>query len=158
MKSPSKLIFETILVIAVAVAVLASPLMAQAGERPHGPPALADWDSDGDGFLSEDEFNKGRAERHAAMAEAGRPMKGMESAPTFADIDSDDDGKLSTAEFTAAHEKHMAEMRKMHDGKGMHHKHRRAHASFEDIDTNGDGCIDKAELEAHHAMEKSGQQ
>jgi len=162
MKTSAKLTFETILALAVLVALAAAPLAARAAHHGKGPPTLAEFDTDGDGFLTEQEFNEGRAARHAKMAEEGRPMKGMDSAPSFADFDADGDGQLSESEFTAGHQKHMAEMRGKHhgrhDGKGKHqghgHQHgRKAHASFEEIDSNGDGCIDKAELEAHHATE-----
>jgi hypothetical protein len=157
MKSPAKTTFETILVIALVVAVLFTPLLADAAHHGSGPPTLEEFDSDGDGFLSQDEFEKGRAARHAEMAKEGRMMKGMASAPSFADFDSDGDGKLSSEEFTAGHAKHMAEMQGKHKGAGKHQHHgKKDHARFEDIDTNGDGCIDKAEMDAHHAEEKAG--
>lgn len=159
MKSPAKLTFETILLIAVVVAVLVTPVISEAAHHGAGPPSLAEFDADGDGFLSEDEFNKGRAERHAEMAKEGRPMHGMSSAPGFADFDTDGDGKLSADEFATGHQLHMGKMRADRHGKGMHKGHgQRVHASFEDIDGNGDGCIDKAELDAHHAMEQAGEQ
>lgn len=158
MKTPAKLTFETILLIVAVFAVALIPMAAEAAHHGKGPPTLAEFDTDGDGFLTEQEFNEGRAARHASMAEEGRPMRGMESAPSFADFDTDGDGKLSESEFGAGHQKHMAAMRGKHHGKGMHpghgHKHgKKAHASFEEIDNNGDGCIDKAELDAHHASE-----
>jgi len=162
MKTPAKLTFETILLIAVLFAVALIPMAAEAAHHGKGPPTLAEFDQDGDGYLTEQEFNEGRAARHAKMAGEGRPMRGMDSAPSFADFDSDGDGRLSGEEFAAGHRKHMAAMRGEHHGKGMHKGHgkghggmhgRKAHASFEDIDSNGDGCIDKAELDAHHASE-----
>jgi len=155
MKTPSKLTFETILVIAAVLALVIAPLAAEAGQH-HQPPTLAEFDSDGDGFLSETEFEAGRAARHAKMAEEGRAMRGMENAPTFADFDSDGDGKLSAEEFAAGHHKHMQAMKEKMHGKGEHHGHgAKPHMSFGDIDTNGDGCIDAAEFDAHHAAEKA---
>jgi len=155
MKTPSKLTFETILVIAAAVALFMTPMAAKAGQH-HQPPTLAEFDSDGDGFLSQAEFDAGRAARHAKMAEEGRPMHGMENAPTFADFDTDGDGKLSADEFAAGHHKHMQAMQAGKHGKGGHHGHRaKPHMSFGDIDSNGDGCIDAAEFDAHHAAEKA---
>lgn len=73
-------------------------------------PAFADFDLDGDGAITNDEFNKARAERIAENAKAGRQMRGLASMPTFADIDTDGDGSLSPDEFTAHQTKHHAEM------------------------------------------------
>jgi Ca2+-binding EF-hand superfamily protein len=160
MKSPEKAVFETILAIAVLFALVLLPLAARAESHlPHQPPAFSDFDQDGDGFVSEDEFNTTRAARHEAMAKEGRPMKGMASAPAFSDIDSDGDGRLSEAELTAAQQAHRKAMHEAHGGPhgGKHHGHRcpMHHGgkmpTFEDIDTDGDGCISPAEFNAHHA-------
>ncbi len=75
-------------------------------------------DADADGFVSEEELTAFHAKRHAAMAEAGKPMQGMATAPAFADIDSDGDGKLTEAELTAAHQAHMQAMQEGHQGMG----------------------------------------
>ena len=116
MKSPAKLTFEAILLAAVIVAVLATPLLAEAAHHGDGPPTLEEFDGNGDGFLSEDEFNTGRDERHAMMAEKGHPMKDMANAPTFADFDTNGDGQLSADEFGSGHEMHMRAMRGEHHG------------------------------------------
>ncbi len=159
MKSPAKVVFETILAISVLFAIAMLPLAAQANcQMRHGPPPFSDFDQDGDGFVSEDEFNAFRAARHEAMAKEGRPMKGMATAPSFSDIDTDGDGRLTEAELTAAQQAHMKAMHEahggecMHHGKGMHQGHHACGAMrFEDIDTDGDGCISPAEFDAHHA-------
>jgi hypothetical protein len=170
MKTPSKTTFEIILVVTVVIAFAAAPLLARAADQPpHGPVPFAEFDADGNGFVSEAEFNATRAAHLAAMAEAGRPMKGAASAPSFADLDSDEDGQLSEDELTAGHRAHM---RAMHGhgkhGKGMHQRHGKMHhakdkkvkaaapetmqmATFEDIDTDGDGSISREEFAAHHA-------
>lgn len=172
MKSSSKLTFETILVSAALLALIAAPLAARACPPKHDPAAaFAEFDADGDGALSQAEFDAGRAAHHAQMAEEGHGMKGMEMAPSFADFDGDGDGSLTSEEFMAGHQTHMQAMRderhgKMH-GQGKHKSHHggghgemqgqhaggKAHASFGDIDTDGDGCISEAELDAHHAEE-----
>ncbi|MGA0264990.1 MAG: EF-hand domain-containing protein [Lysobacterales bacterium] len=154
MKSPAKLTFEAILLAAVIIAVLATPLLAEAAHHGDGPPTLEEFDGNGDGFLSEDEFNTGRDKRHAMMAEKGHPMKGMANAPTFADFDTNGDGQLSADEFSSGHEIHMRAMHgEHHDGK---HDGKKRHATFEEMDLNGDGCIDRAEMDAHHAAEQAG--
>ncbi len=73
---------------------------AQAGKGcSHGPAPFADFDKDGSGFVSEEEFNTTRAARMAAMAAEGGQMKGAANAPAFADIDTDGDGQLSQDEL-----------------------------------------------------------
>ena len=108
MKSPERNVFEIILIGAAVLAVALLPLAADAAcGKQHQPPVFAEVDADGDGFVSKEEFDVFRAARHQAMAEEGRPMKGMATAPGFADVDSDGDGKLTEAELTAAQQAHM---------------------------------------------------
>jgi hypothetical protein len=76
----------------------------------HSMPVLADIDSDGDGFISEDELNSFRAERMAKMAQEGRQMKHAGDMPSFQDIDKDGDGRISEAEFEAHKQEHRANM------------------------------------------------
>jgi Ca2+-binding EF-hand superfamily protein len=154
MKSLEKTVFEVILIAAAVLAVVMLPLAAHAGQgMQHRPPPFAEIDKDGDGFVSEAEFNTHRAERHAAMAEAGKPMKGLATAPAFADIDSDGDGRLSEAELTAAQQAHRKAMREAHQnmggGMGMHKGMKMP--TFGDLDLDGDGCIDADEFAKHQA-------
>lgn len=151
MKSPEKSAFETILIVAVVLAIVLLPMAAKAESHGrHGPPPFSEFDHDGDGFVSEEEFNSTRAARMAAMAEAGRPMKGAATAPAFSDLDTDGDGRLSEAELIAgqkAHRKAVREQHKGHDGDGMGRKM----PTFADLDLNGDGCIDAGEFATHQA-------
>lgn len=150
MKSSEKSVFETILIIAAVLAMALLPLAAKAGEAmQHKPPSFAEIDKDGDGFVSEDEFNSHRAERQAAMAAAGKPMKGMASAPAFADIDSDGDGKLTEAELTAAQQAHRKAMHEAHQGMDTHKGMKMP--TFADLDLDGDGCISADEFAKHQA-------
>jgi hypothetical protein len=76
-----------------ATALQAQPPMA---------PPIQMFDKDGNGTVSEQEFNQGRAERMAKMAEAGRPMRHAGKAPQFSDIDANADGEATLEEFIAA--------------------------------------------------------
>ena len=62
-------------------------------------PSFADFDSNSDGFISEDELNEAQAKRMSERAEEGRMMKNAGNAPSFKDIDSDNDGKITPTEF-----------------------------------------------------------
>ena len=151
MKSPEKSTFETILLIAVVLSIGLLPIAAKAeSQGRHGPPSFTEFDKDGDGFVSEEEFNSTRAARMAAMAEAGRPMKGAATAPAFSDLDTDGDGRLSEEELLAVQKAHRKAMREQHQGPygdGMGKKM----PTFTDLDLNGDGCIDAEEFAKHQA-------
>lgn len=152
MKSPDQAAFKAILIITVLIAIVMLPFVVKAEEPPrHSPPAFSKFDQDGDGFVSEEEFNAARAARHAKMAEAGKPMKGMATAPAFADLDTDGDGKLSEAELIAGQKAHRKAMREMHEGYGMRHGKDFRMPTFGDLDLNGDGCIDAEEFAKHQA-------
>lgn len=71
-------------------------------------PTFADFDLNGDGTMTEEEFTKARSERIAKRAEEGRQMKNLSEAPSFDDIDTDDDGGISPAEFAAHQAAHRA--------------------------------------------------
>jgi len=152
MKTPEKSAFETILVIAVLLAIFMLPLAAKAcGSDMSGPPAFGQIDEDGDGFISEEELDAFRAARMAAMAEAGKPMKGAKSMPDFVEIDLDGDGMLTEVEFTTAQTAHREKMHAAHGAHGMGHGMHMKMPTFSDLDINGDGCIDAEEFAAHQA-------
>jgi Ca2+-binding EF-hand superfamily protein len=145
MKSPDQAAFKAILIITVIIAIAMLPFVAKAeSQQRHSPPAFSDIDTDGDGFVSEEEFNSFRAARMAAKAEAGKPMKGAATAPAFGDLDSDGDGLLSEDELTAGHKAHRKAMHEQH-GKGM------KMPTFGDLDLDGDGCINAEEFAKHQA-------
>jgi Ca2+-binding EF-hand superfamily protein len=153
MKTPDQAAFKAILIITMIIAIVLLPVVARAdSDKPHGPPAFVEIDVDGDGFVSVQEFTDFRAARMAAMAEAGKPMKGAATAPAFEDIDTDGDGKLSEAELTAAQQAHHKAMMEQH-GKDMdmHHGVGMKMPTFMDLDLNGDGCINEEEFARHQA-------
>ena len=69
-------------------------------------PSFSDYDLDGDGKITEAEFNKARGQRIADRAEKGYPMKNIGNMPSFSDIDADSDGAVSTEEFAAHQASH----------------------------------------------------
>ena len=160
MKSPAKTAFETILIIGVLFALAVAPRLAGANPgQKHTPPPFAEFDTDGNGYVSEDEFNTTRAKHMAAMVEAGMPMKGAASAPAFSDLDTDKDMQLSEEELIAGKKAHMQSMRGhgrgagcgKHKGKKMAGGKGRKMTTFEDIDTDADGSISREEFAAHQA-------
>jgi len=158
MKSPDQGVFKAILIISMIIAIAMLPFVARAESPPrHSPPAFSEFDADGDGYVSEEEFNTFRAERHAKMAQEGKPMKGMATAPAFADLDTDGDGMLNEAELTAGQKAHMKAMHAQHEGhEGGTGKHMAMGKgmpmpTFGDLDLNGDGCIDADEFAQHQA-------
>jgi len=70
--------------------------------QPPMPTPIEMFDKDGSGTVSEEEFNAGRAERMAKMAESGRPMRHAGQGPQFSDLDADKDGEVTLEEFTQA--------------------------------------------------------
>jgi Ca2+-binding EF-hand superfamily protein len=151
MKSPDQAALKTIVIVTMIIAVAMLPFVAKADSHmKHSPPAFSEFDADGDGAVSEEEFNAFRSARMAAKAEAGKPMKGAKYAPAFSDLDTDGDGMLSEAELVAgqkAQRQKMHEMHEMHKGHGKGMKM----PTFGDLDLDGDGCINAEEFAVHQA-------
>ncbi len=69
-----------------------------------GMPSFSDFDSNGDGKITQKELNDGRAKRHEQKAKEGRMLRNIQNAPSFAEFDTNGDGVISKEEF-AAHQK-----------------------------------------------------
>ena len=76
------------------------------GGRRGSPPTFSDFDLDGDGVVSEQEFRDARTARIAKRVREGRMMRGLINAPTFSDLDIDGDGSLTPDEFAAGARSH----------------------------------------------------
>jgi Ca2+-binding EF-hand superfamily protein len=145
-------------------------ISAQAEDVPScGSVPFADFDKDGSGFVSEQEFNTTRGEHMAAKAAEGKHMRAAESAPAFRDMDSDGDGLLSSDELAAGHKAHMEKHRAMHKGQGSGQgmgkggckgsgqgkKMKGKMPAFSDFDLDGDGKIVEQEFNEGHAKRMS---
>ena len=103
-----RLIAATLLLLPVSVALFAQDGKQQHdGHRgDHARGGLERLDTDNDGRISRAEFDKGRAERDARMAQhaerADRDGKRKHEAPDFTVLDTNKDGQLSKPEFMAA--------------------------------------------------------
>jgi hypothetical protein len=78
--------------------------------RGMGMPSFSEFDLDGDGTLTEDEFNKAHSQRMQQRAEQGYPMRNAPNAPGFETFDRDGDGRVNAAEFAEAQAQHRRSM------------------------------------------------
>ena len=136
----------------IAVASVISPLSAQSQELPaRGPIPFSAFDTDGSGFITQEEFDTVRAQRMAEKAADGRAMRGAASAPSFSDFDKNADGQLSPDELAAGQQAQMEKRRSMGSGMGQGQGQGRGMGNgmnkgmnmpaFSDCDLNGDGKI-----------------
>jgi len=89
---------KNILKIVCCVSFLA--LVLNATDMPaRGPIGFKVYDTNKDGFISEDEFNAVKAARMNASAETGRPMRNAGNSPDFTFFDTNKDGKISSEEL-----------------------------------------------------------
>jgi len=93
----------------LAALFIALPAAAQQAAPPMGPgsmPTFADFDGNGDGRITEQEFIDARSQRIAERATEGRPMRGLSQAEDFKVIDTNGDGSLSREEFDVSQSRH----------------------------------------------------
>lgn len=75
--------------------------------------SYADLDGDGNGKVTQEEFQSMQQARMAAKAEAGRMMRNAGNAPQFSDMDTNGDGNLDKGEFQT----HQAKQQAKNQGK-----------------------------------------
>lgn len=96
-----------------ALLLLATSAVAQTEPKPKPAPGrwggmatFAEFDLNGDGVITQQEFNEARNKRIAARAAEGRPMRGLAQAEDFKAIDTNGDGRIDRQEFAAHQQRH----------------------------------------------------
>lgn len=148
-------LFKTIPLVLVSCLSVTS-ISAISTELPaRGPIPFANYDQDGNGFISVQEFTLVRNERMAAKAAQGRPMKGANNSPSFESFDKDHDGQLTQEELLAGQQVQMQNRPRNQGqssqmgqgrGKGAGMGGNRSMPDFSEFDLNGDGIILEQEL------------
>ena len=133
-------------VVAGSLSVLGSALIAQDFPT-KGPIEFSSYDTNKDGFVSEQEFNDLRAKRMEQKAEAAMPMKNAGNAPSFAMFDTNKDGKLTEVELLKGQNKQMQNNQKNMGMSPNGMKLKGKMPAFEDFDLNKDGMISSKEME-----------
>ena len=95
------------LIAATAAALLSTTIV---GAIPCGSPGWTWWDLDGDGAVTQQEFDRFHEMRWAQRTAQGHRLRNANRAPQFAMLDRDGDGSLSTAEI-ATHPRRMGQQR-----------------------------------------------
>ena len=133
-------------VVAGSLSILGSALIAK--DLPNrGPIEFSSYDTNKDGFVSEQEFNDLRAIRMEEKAQTGMPMKNAGNAPSFAMFDTNKDGKLTEVELLKGQNKQMQNNQKNMGMSPNGMKPKGKMPAFEDFDLNKDGMISLKEME-----------
>jgi len=104
-----------------------------------GPIPFTVYDQDGNGLISQQEFNSTHSKRRAQKMAAGNNVNKGHTPPSFANFDLNNDGNLNRTELHAGQREKM----KQHQAK-MKQQNRATppnKPSFADFDLNGDGYI-----------------
>lgn len=115
---------------------------AQASEIPsRGPIPFNTYDSDGNGAISEQEFDSAQAKRLEIRATAGLAVRNAPSAPSFSELDRNSDGQLSQDELLGGQKAQMLEHASMMDTGITPGIGRGYTPAFSKCDLNHDGIL-----------------
>ncbi|WP_294960561.1 hypothetical protein [Sulfurimonas sp.] len=64
-----------------------------------GMPSYSNFDSDGNGKITQKEFNLAQQKRMQEQANSGKMMRNANNAPQFSDIDTNNNGNIDKQEF-----------------------------------------------------------
>ncbi|EGV18083.1 EF-hand domain-containing protein [Thiocapsa marina] len=141
---------RSILAVTVAAAFAAPLALAQQPPPPRGPMTFSAFDLDGDGIVTEQEFDTAQSQRMAERAAQGAPIRGAANAPAFSDFDMNGDGRMTTEEFATVQQSRMQGRpgRGMGPGGGMGPGAGmgRNMPAFAEFDLNGDGALTEQEF------------
>ena len=136
------------LLMAGSLSVVSSALIAQ--DLPlRGSIPFSSFDTNGDGSVSEQEFNDTRAAKMTEKASQGMPMRNAANAPDFSMLDTDNDGKLSKVELLEGQNKQM-QINRANRGPGQKSQMRDM-PTFESFDLNSDGYLTENEMDEARA-------
>lgn len=108
------------------------PVAVYAADTPtRGPMAFSDYDANGDGVITQEEFNTAHANRMQTNSAAGMPMRGAANMPMFEQFDTNKDGKLTQEELKQGQmmqqqqmmENRQEQMQQMHQQMQMQQMH-----------------------------------
>jgi len=149
-KSSDKAAFEAILIFAAILALAMLPIAARAESTGfHGPPTFEEFDRNGDGFITAEEYQATHEARQAAMEGSGANPHFRRPPPKFSDFDSNGDGKLTRQELSAGYESISQARRAGAPGGGYRSGQAKEVPGFSELDLNGDGCISADEYARH---------
>jgi len=127
--------------------------------------SFSDFDADGDGKVTQSEFENLQQSKMTANANAGKLMRNVGNAPTFDMVDTNKDGFVDMNEFSIQQQKNMQRQMSqranngnrqgmnqgmnqgMRGGNGPRQGMNRNMSSFSDFDVDGDGKVTQSEFE-----------
>lgn len=143
-------LFNTIPLMLISF-VSAGAISAVSAELPtRGPIPFTSYDLDGNGFITEQEFNQLRSKRAAEKTVQGGAMKRVGNAPSFSAFDKDNDGQLTQQELATGQQIQVQNRRSSGGqgpgagqgrGKGAGMSKGKNMPSFSQYDLYGDGDI-----------------
>lgn len=80
----------------IASLLLSTALFAGMGRNM---PSFSEFDTNGDGKVTQQEFESTQQKRMSQKAEMGKMMRNAGNAPAFKDIDTDNNGMIDAQEF-----------------------------------------------------------
>ena len=125
----------------------------------------ATFDADGNGTISEKEFNTARDQQLADLKKSGRLGQGMSSSPSFNDVDADNDGQISAKELTTMQQQQQVNRGKGNrrgagNGHGNRNMNRNVSAGgsipYATFDADSNGTISEKEFNSARAQQLAG--